>query len=173
MATPEGLNLQPAAPVSGQATVVPIAVPSGSMEYWVERFGAEGVDFNGPFQRFGKQVIFFQDSDRLDLELVMDERVNSVPAWNESTVPQDSGIRGFWSTTMKLLDTEATGGLLTKVLGFEKTGEEGSLSLYQTGNAVGGSVILEKVKLGKVLFLPSWLESSREMIEKRLPDIRI
>ena len=237
-------------PGSGQATVVSFAVPSGSLEYWVERFGAEGVDFDGPFERFGKQVIAFQDPDRLNLELVVDEQVDSVPAWKEGTVPEKSGIRGFWSTTMKLVETEATGQLLTEVFGFEKTGEEGSQTLYQTGNAVGGSVILEKVEpkagvtgrgtihhvafrardndehermrtevqkrglfptevidrhvfkavyfkspggvlfeistdgpgykaaqkeeeLGKVLFLPSWLESRREMIEKRLPEIRI
>ena len=237
-------------PGSGQATVVSFAVPSGSLEYWVERFGAEGVDFDGPFERFGKQVIAFQDPDRLDLELVVDDRVDSVPAWKDGAVPEESGIRGFWSTTMKLVETGATGKLLTEVFGFEMTAEEGAKTLYQTGNAVGGSVILEKVEpkagvtgrgtihhvafraadddehqrmrtevqkrglfptevidrhffkavyftspggvlfeistdgpgykaaqkeedLGKVLFLPSRLESRREMIEQRLPEIRI
>ncbi len=237
-------------PGSGQATVVSFAVPSGSLEYWVERFGAEGVDFEGPFQRFGKQVIAFQDPDLLDLELVADDRVDSVPAWKEGTLPEEYGIRGFWSTTMKLVETGATGKLLTEVFGFEKAAEERGQTLYQTGNEVGGSVILENVEpktgvtgrgtihhiafrakdddehqrmraevrkrglfptevidrhffkavyfkspggvlfeistdgpgyksaqkedeLGKVLFLPSWLESRREMIEKRLPEIRV
>lgn len=237
-------------PGSGQATVVSFGVPSGSMEYWTERFGAHGVDFKGPFDRFGKQVIAFQDPDRLDLELVMDESVDSVPAWQDGTVPEEFGIRGFWSTTMKLVETEATGQLLTEVFGFKKTAEEGSQTLYQTGNPVGGSVILEQrepasgvtgrgtvhhvafrakddeehrrmqaevrkrgfyptevidrhffkavyfqspggvlfeistdgpgykavqkeEELGKVLFLPSWLEGRREMIEKRLPEIKI
>ncbi len=87
-------------PGSGQATAVSFGVPSGSMEYWVERFGAQGIEFDGPFQRFGKQVITFQDPDRLDLELVVDERVDSVPAWKRGAIPEEFGIRGFWSTTM-------------------------------------------------------------------------
>ena len=151
---------------------------------------------------------------------------------------------------MKLVDIEATGKLLTEVFGFEKMAGEGRQTLYQTGNTVGGSVILEDVEpgtgvtgrgtihhvafrardddeqqrmrsevqkrglfpsevidrhffkavyfkspggvlfeistdgpgyksaqkeeeLGRELFLPSWLESRREMIEKRLPQIRI
>lgn len=237
-------------PGSGQATVVSFAVPAGSMDYWVERFGSESLDFDGPFERFGKQVIAFQDPDRLDLELVMDENVDSVPAWKNSTVPEEFGIRGFWSTTMKLVETSETGRLLTEVFGFEKIADQGGQTLYQTGNTVGGSVILEKVQpksgvtgrgtihhvafrarddeehermreevwkrglyptevidrhffkavyfkspggvlfeissdgpgyksaqkeedLGRVLFLPSWLESRRDIIEKRLPEIRI
>ena len=151
---------------------------------------------------------------------------------------------------MKLVDIEATGKLLTEVFGFEKMAGEGRQTLYQTGNEVGGSVILEKVEpkagvtgrgtihhiafrardddeqqrmrsevqkrglfptevidrhffkavyfkspgdvlfeistdgpgykaaqkeeeLGNVLFLPSWLESRRDLIEKRLPEIKI
>ncbi|MFU8813614.1 MAG: VOC family protein [Balneolaceae bacterium] len=133
-------------PGSGEATVVSFAVPSGSMAYWAERFGEEGIDFHGPFERFGKQVISFQDPDRLNLELVFDENVNSVPAWKNSTVPEVYGIRGFWSTTLKLTETGSTGKLLTDVFGFEKADEEDNQTLYGTGNNVGGYVILEKVE---------------------------
>jgi glyoxalase family protein len=237
-------------PGSGEATAVSFAVPSGSMEYWAERFGEEDIAFDGPVERFGKQVFFFQDPDRLHLELVFDENVNSVPAWKSSTVPEEHGIRGFWSTTMKLVETGPTGKLLMEVFGFEKAGEQGHQTLFKTGNNVGGSVILEKVEskqgqtgrgtvhhvafranddnehkkmqsevqkrgfyptevinrhffksvyfkspggvlfeiatdgpgygavqdepeLGKKIWLPSSLESRREMIEKRLPEIRV
>jgi glyoxalase family protein len=235
---------------SGEATVVSFVVPSGSMEYWAERFGEEGIDFVGPFERFGKQVFSFQDPDRLNLELVFDYDVNSVPAWKNSTVPEEYGIRGFWSTTLKLVETGSTGKLLTDVFGFEKADEQDSLTLYRTGNNVGGYIILEKVEpkqgqtgrgtvhhiafrandddehirmqkevqkrgfyptevidrhffrsvyfkspggvlfeiatdgpgynavqdepeLGKKIWLPSSLESHREMIEKRLPEIQV
>ncbi len=46
---------------SGQATAVSFAVPADSAPFWAERLSAEGLDFEGPFERFGKQVIFFQD----------------------------------------------------------------------------------------------------------------
>lgn len=237
-------------PGSGEATVISFAVPSGSMEYWAERFGEKGIEFDGPFERFGKQVISFQDPDRLNLELVFDENVDSVPAWKESRVPEEYGIRGFWSTTFKLVETETTERLLTEVFGFEKTDEANNKILLSTGNNVGGHVILEKVEpkqgqtgrgtvhhvafrakndeeqkmmqnavmkkgyrptgvidrhffrsvyfqtpggvlfeiasdgpgyeavqdkleLGKKIWLPDSLENRREMIEKRLPEIKV
>ncbi len=133
-------------PGTGEATVISFAVPSGSMNYWAERFGEMGIDFDGPFERFGKQVMSFQDPDRLNLELVFDEDANAVDAWEESTVPAEHGIRGFWSTTMKLVETGSTGKLLTDVFGFEKADEKGNQTLYRTGNNVGGYVILEKTE---------------------------
>ncbi|TVP99206.1 MAG: ring-cleaving dioxygenase [Balneolaceae bacterium] len=235
-------------PGTGETTVVSFAVPENSLLYWAERFGQLGVDFTGPFTRFGKQVIGFQDPDRLNLELVFDEAVHSIPAWEDSTVPEEHGIRGFWGTTLKLSETKGTGEILDSVLGFQKKASEGNLELWSTGAPVGGSVIIEKTdhkpgvtgrgtvhhvafrakddeeqemmrrqiieeylspspvidrhvfksvyfqspggvlfeiatdgpgyrsaqseeELGKKVFLPSWLESRRDMIEKRLPEI--
>jgi glyoxalase family protein len=235
-------------PGTGEATVVSFAVPENSLLYWAERFGQLGVDFTGPFTRFGKQVIGYQDPDRLNLELVFDEAVDSIPAWEDSTVPAEHGIRGFWGTTLKLSQTEGTGEILDSVFGFQKKASEGNLELWSTGASVGGSVIIEKAdhkpgvtgrgtvhhvafrakdeeeqekmrrqiideylspspvidrhvfksvyfqspggvlfeiatdgpgyrsaqseeELGKKVFLPSWLESRRDMIQKRLPEI--
>ena len=235
-------------PGTGEATVVSFSVPSESLPYWAERFGRHGVDFNGPFTRFGKEVIGFQDPDRLNLELVFDDAVNTIDAWGDSTVPAEHGIRGFWGTILKLSQTEGTGEILESVFGYQKSASEGNLELWSTGASVGGSVIIEKAEhkpgvtgrgtvhhiafragndkeqeqmrseiikgylnpspvidrhvfksvyfqspggvlfeiatdgpgyqsaqseeeLGKKLFLPSWLESRRDMIEKRLPEI--
>lgn len=235
-------------PGTGEATVVSFAVPGKSMHYWAERFGRLGVDFTGPFKRFGKDVIGFQDPDRLNLELVFDDTVDSIPAWDDGTVPAENGIRGFWGTTLKLSETEGTEEILEFVFGFQKSGTEGNLTLWSTEAPVGGSVIIEKAdhrqgvtgrgtihhvafrteddeeqkqmrtkvfdrylspsevidrhvfksvyfqspggvlfeiatdgpgyrsaqseeELGKKVFLPSWLESRRDMIEKRLPEI--
>ncbi|MGF1670238.1 MAG: VOC family protein, partial [Balneolaceae bacterium] len=133
-------------PGSGEATVVSFAVPSGSMEYWAERFGEHDVDFDGPFERFGKQVISFQDPDRLNLELVFDDGVNSIESWKDSSVPREHGIRGFWGTTLKIIETEPTASILEEVFGFKKAADDGNATLYQTASPVGGSVILEKTE---------------------------
>ncbi|REL37805.1 ring-cleaving dioxygenase [Rhodohalobacter sp. SW132] len=133
-------------PGSGESAVVSFAVPSGSIGYWAERFGEQDIDFDGPFERFEKQVVSFMDPDRLKLELVFDDSVNSVDAWDKGTVPAEYGIRGFWSTTMKITETEPTAALLEEVFGFEKIVTDGNQTLLQTGNRVGGSVILEKVE---------------------------
>jgi glyoxalase family protein len=133
-------------PGSGQSTTVSFAVPSESITYWAERFGREGVDFDGPFERFGKQVIAFQDPDRLKLELVFDDAVNEIPAWSESSVPEEYGIRGFWGTTLELTETQKTGELLESVFGFKKIGSEGAFNHYKSREAIGGSVLLKKVE---------------------------
>jgi len=133
-------------PGSGEATAVSFAVPSDSMGYWAERFGEQGIDFNGPYERFNKKVISFQDPDRLQLELVFDPEINKVPAWSGGTVSEKHGIRGFWGTTLQLEETEATAKVLTEIFGFEKKETEGDATLYSTGNNIGGSVIIEKVE---------------------------
>ncbi|NGP89271.1 VOC family protein [Fodinibius halophilus] len=235
---------------SGEATTVSFVVPSESMGYWAERFGAKGINFDGPFERFGKQLMGFQDPDRLQLELVFDPEINNLKKWTGSTVPEEHGIRGFWGTTMRLTETEETANILESVFGFEEKATEENATLYQTGSEIGNSVILEQVEpkdgrsgrgtvhhvafratdrkklqqmrqqvldlglspteivnrhffrsvyfkspggvlfeiatdgpgykavqdeedLGQALYLPDWLESRRDMIEKRLPPITV
>lgn len=138
-------------PGSGEATAVSFAVSSNSMGYWAERFGEQDIDFDGPFERFGKQVMRFQDPDRLQLELVFDPAVDDITAWSESTVPPNHGIRGFWGSTLRLVETEATAEILTTVFGFEKQATDGNTTLYSTGNNIGGTIIIEQVepKVGK------------------------
>ncbi len=132
-------------PGSGEATVVSFSVPAGSEEYWTERFGEMGVDFEGPFNRFGSNVMRFRDPDRLKLELVFESGLDSVPAWDQGTVPAEFGIRGFWGTILSIEKTGDTAELLEKVFGFEKKDEDENSIFLQTGAVTGGAVILEKV----------------------------
>tara|TARA_R100001143_G_C3360429_1_gene135095 strand:- start:2476 stop:3408 length:933 start_codon:yes stop_codon:yes gene_type:complete len=132
-------------PGSGEATVVSFSVPAGSEEYWAERFGEKGVDFEGPFSRFNRNVIRFRDPDRLMLELVFEEDLGRIPAWDQGTVPEEFGIRGFWGTILSIEETEDTAQLLKEVFGFKKMDEDEEMSLYQTGADIGSAVILEKV----------------------------
>ena len=229
---------------------VSLAVPPQSMGFWAERFGAKGIDFDGPYNRFGEQRIGFRDPDRLQLELVFDEQATQLPGWGQGTVPAEYGIRGFRGTTLRLKETEPTAEVLTNIFGFQKTDRTKNAHLYTTDAPIGGSVIIEegeekpsangrgiihhvafrvkdeeeqkamreKViemglnptevidrhwfhsvyflspggvlfeiatdgpgyavdedadKLGQKLILPPWLESRREMIEKRLPEITL
>ncbi len=237
-------------PGLGEAVKVALAVPSGSMEYWAERFGETGIDFDGPYDRFGQQAIGFKDPDMMKLELVFDEKVNQLPGWENSSVPAEHTIRGFRGTTMFLKEHQSTAEILTTLFGFKETANDGNRWHYKTDAPIGGSVILEegeskvsangrgiihhvafraadddelkslrsKVldmglnpspvidrhwfhsvyfmtpggvlfeiatdgpgydvdedpdKLGEKLILPPWLESKREMIEKRLPEIKV
>jgi len=237
-------------PGLGEAVKVALAVPAGSMDYWVEHFGEEGIDFDGPYDRFGRQAIGFKDPDLMQLELVFDEQVNELPGWEKGTVPAEHGIRGFYGTTLRLNEHEATADVLKNVFEFEEVDQKNNAWHYTTDAPIGGSVIIEKGeskpsangrgiihhvafraeddeelkslrekviemglhpsqvidrhwfhsvyfrspggvlfeiatdgpgydvdedpdKLGQKLILPPWLESKRERIEKRLPEIDV
>jgi glyoxalase family protein len=237
-------------PGLGEAVKVALAVPSGSINYWVEHFGVEGINFDGPYDRFGQQAIGFKDPDLMSLELVFDEQVDRLQGWEKSSVPVEYGIRGFRGTTLRLSEHVSTAQVLTNLFGFEETGQDGNRWHYTTDAPIGGSVIIEEgepkpssngrgivhhvafraadddelkelreqvigmglhpsdvidrhwfhsvyfrspggvlfeiatdgpgydvdedpEKLGQKLILPPWLESKREHIEKRLPEIQV
>ncbi len=237
-------------PGIGEAVQVALAVPSGSMEYWAERFGEVGIEFDGPYDRFGQQAFGFKDPDLMNLELVFDEQVDSLPGWDKSSVPAEYGIRGFRGTTLNLQERESTAEVLKSVFEFKESEQQDNKWHYTTDAVIGGSVIIEegeskpsangrgiihhvafraedddelnnlrnKVidmgfnpspvidrhwfhsvyfqspggvlfeiatdgpgydvdedpdKLGQKLILPPWLESKREAIENRLPEITV
>ena len=135
-------------PGVGEAVAVGLAVPTGSVEYWAERFGEVGIDFTGPVERFGRQVWKFRDPDLMQVELVFDEGTNDLPAWDKGSVPEEHGIRGFWGTTLRLEENETTAAILTDVFGFSLQAEEGDQQLYTTDAPFGGSVILETAEPG-------------------------
>lgn len=237
-------------PGVGEAVKVALSVPADSINYWAEHFGEDGIDFDGPYDRFGQQAIGFKDPDLLQLELVFDEKAGQLPGWDQGTIPSEHGIRGFRGTTLLLRETEPTARVLKEVFGFRETESSDNATHYTTDAPIGGSVIIEegevkpsangrgiihhvafrakdddeqkqmreKViemglhpttvidrhwfhsiyfqspggvlfeiatdgpgydvdedpdKLGQKLILPPWLESRREMIEKRLPEIKV
>ncbi|PWN05535.1 VOC family protein [Rhodohalobacter mucosus] len=161
-------------PGSGEAVTVSFLVPPDSIGYWAERFGKNGIDFNGPFERFGRQVVSFRDPDRLRLELVFDEEAGNISAWTQGTVPKEHGIRGFWSTTLMLEEIASTGELLTDILGFEKAAEQDGQVLYSASSTPGGHIILEtaapkqgKTGRGTVHHIAFRAKDRRELEEMR------
>lgn len=128
----------------GEAVSVALAVPSVSMDFWAERLAEQGIEFDGPVDRFGYQVWQFQDPDSMKLEFVFDTRVDELSGWDQGSVPAEYGIRGFWGATLLLEEIESTSRILTEVFGFEKNGEEEGQVLYSTDAHIGHSVILQK-----------------------------
>jgi len=132
-------------PGSGEATEVAFAVPEGSAEYWAERFGENDINFDGPFEQFGYNVMVFKDPDRLQLKLVFCPGMESKEAYPQGSVPVEFAIRGFWGTTLQLVNTKDTSKIMEDVFGFEKKETEKNATLYQTGSSIGNSVVLKKV----------------------------
>jgi glyoxalase family protein len=122
-------------PGTGQATTVAFLIPEGSVEFWVDRLAAEGVDAGDPFERFGDAVVPFEDPDGTRLELVgrADAPAGDPP---EGPVPEDHAIRGFFGVTLSPERAGTTAPLL-EAMGYRETGRDAGRIRYESGGDLG------------------------------------
>lgn len=118
---------------TGQITATPFSVPADSLDFWVDRLVAAGVDFDGPDTRFDESVIALVDPDGLPLELVARDAGAVRAPWSEGPVPVEHAIRGFAGATLCLAGYERTAALLTETIGLRQVAEEGSRFRFQVG----------------------------------------
>lgn len=91
-----------------------------ALEWWVERFEAEGVPHQGIIEFGGRPMLPFTDPEGQHLLLAADEGAGvqgGVP-WAGSPVPADKQIRGLSHMVLIVGQMEPTALVLTDVLGF-------------------------------------------------------
>ncbi len=103
----------------GMASAVAYAVPKGGLTAWMMALAGAAVDFDGPFERFGEQMIALTDPDGLRIELIETDRATGDVAVSDDT-PADAG---FHSVTLWLDTPDRTARLLTDVFGYSAAGE--------------------------------------------------
>lgn len=96
----------------GMASAYAYGLGGAGFDAWMERLALEGLDFDGPGERFGQRVITIADPDGARVELV--------------EVSGDGGptLDGFHSVTLCLDDIGPTQRLLTDVMGYAEVGHE-------------------------------------------------
>lgn len=99
---------------NGMASAVAYAARGEDFDAWMERLALAAVDFDGPYERFGRRVIEVTDPDGLAVEIVEDD-----------TMPGG----GLHSVTLRLADPEPTARALTEIMGYAEVGEEQSKDL--------------------------------------------
>jgi catechol 2,3-dioxygenase-like lactoylglutathione lyase family enzyme len=119
---------------SGQVSTTAFAIPQSSLGYWRERLAEHGVVYEEQAKRFGEPVLAFKDHDGLPLELIGSEPDGE--GSGSGTVPAAHTIRGFHSVTLLEAQPEQTYVVLEKLLGFDKTHQEGQRT--RSSVAVGG-----------------------------------
>lgn len=126
------------APGAGDVSAVGFVVPDrAALDWWVQRFDAEGVSHGEIEQRAGRPVLPFTDPEGQRLQLIAGERADSQP-WSESPVPVEYAIRGFGAITVVVRRAAPTVAILTDVMGFRAAGEypiDGSqhVLVFETG----------------------------------------
>lgn len=127
---------------TGEVEATAFAIPAGSAGYWVERLKAHGVAVEQPGQRFGEEALRFPDPDGMHVELIASPQADA-SVWNNGPVPAEHAIRGFHGVTAALEEIEPTARLLTEVLGYTPSGQEGNRTRFSApGGAPGRHVDL-------------------------------
>ena len=121
---------------AGQITVTSFSVPESSLDFWRERLAKHGVAVRDGRERFGSEVIAFDDPSGLILELIAND-ADDRPGWTAGGVEAEAAIRGVFSVTLMVNSLEPTQRLLQEVLGFEVVQEEGHRVRF--GVAGGGA----------------------------------
>ena len=126
---------------TGQIATVSLAIPAGSLGYWIERLLSSGIRYEGPTRRFDERVLAFRDPDELLLELVATPRVAGLVPWAEGPVPEQHAIRGLHGAIIWEDSDVGTGRLLSETLGFEPVGDEGGLYRFESGQSGPGTTV--------------------------------
>ncbi len=116
---------------TGEASIVSFSVPKGSLDFWIERLSRFDINFDGPEEKLGYQVISFLDPDGMKIELVEDE-VDHMPGWETGDVPRKHSIRKFFGTTLYLENSAGTEELIKNVFNLKKI-SDGNIIRYISG----------------------------------------
>jgi glyoxalase family protein len=116
---------------NGEAGATAYSVATDSIGFWQDYLKQQGINLEGIQQRFGANVLAFDDPDGLRLELVAQEDAPQVPFWEAGPIPQEHILRGFHSVTLWLSEVEPTAQLLTEHLGYQFVAQEGHRYRFQ------------------------------------------
>jgi glyoxalase family protein len=112
-----------------------LRVPSDeSLNYWLKRLEAQGVDHDGISTESGRATLSFRDFEGQRLMLVSDENNKGVEGgkpWEKSPVPEEHAVRGLGPIHLTVAKKENTEKILTDLMGYRN---KGSYSTTIDGN---------------------------------------
>jgi glyoxalase family protein len=121
---------------AGQIVATTFSVPAASLAFWKGRFERDGIEAADGRRRFDDECIAFRDPSGLVFELVASDADTREP-W-QSTIDDQSAIRGLHSVTMVVTDPRKTVDLMTGVLGYTVAAEaDGRIRLAVNGDTPG------------------------------------
>jgi catechol 2,3-dioxygenase-like lactoylglutathione lyase family enzyme len=126
---------------TGQINGVALAIPQGSLGYWVERLISRGVKYEGPARRFGEQVLAFADRDAMMLELVATPRADGLEGWRYGPVPAEHAVRGVHGVTIWEDGNAGSADFLTGTMGYSIQAEADNRVRFESGTYGLGTVV--------------------------------
>lgn len=115
-------EMAPARAGHGFAMEVALAVPAGTLDFWIERLASSGVNASHVEVRRGERCLPFADPHGLPLALAETADAREFAAWEKSLVAPDRQIMGLHSVRLWERSLHDTSVFLTRVLGFDDMG---------------------------------------------------
>lgn len=126
---------------AGMATEIAYAIPEGSMDFWIERFGDKQVMLGEAVERFGEIYQPFLDPDGLRLSVVETNLNDNRQGWESAEVARTVASKGFYNTTLTLRELEPTAKILTELLDYQQVAQEGNRFRFENSNVSTAAVI--------------------------------
>ena len=128
------------------ATDIGYSVPKGSLEFWTDRFKKFNIKHREAAERFGEQYLPFQDSDGLNIDLIVSNTQDKRKPWETEDVNAGVATKGFHSITLTLKNIKATAEILTDVLGYKLLKQEANRYRFIT-DAIDHAAIVDILEL--------------------------
>jgi glyoxalase family protein len=152
----------------GHTVEVALAVPPGSLAWWVARLREAGHAVGQVETRFGEQVLPLRDPHGLPIALVETADAREFTPWHGSSVPAERQIRGLHGVRLLARHLAPTATFLTDGLGFGLIGEESGWRRYAVGEGGSGRVL--DLQAGADRPRGEWGVGSVHHIAWRVPD---
>ena len=111
---------------TGMATEIGYSVPSGSLDFWIQRLKDSKLSFTEVSERFGESFLSFRDPDGLALSLIVPAKEDGRTPWETAEIKKDTATKGFHSTTLSLQSIDETAKVLTDIFGYRLLSQEGN-----------------------------------------------
>lgn len=128
-------------PGSGQSYATGFSIPAGSIDFWQERLTRLGIKTEAVTERLGDKVLTTFDPDGLRLDLIATSEPDPRPPAPSTDVPAAHAIRGFHSTTLGVVNPQATVAVLTQTMGYRPVATEGHRTRYTVGAGGPGTYV--------------------------------
>lgn len=134
-------------PGRGEVAAVALRVPGkDALKWWADRFESLAIPYRVMTHPTGGEMVAFTDPEGQRLQLINDSNASVPPGtpWAGSDVPTEQAIRGLGAVTLTVGRLEPTEHVLVDILGFRKTGERDSITLFETGTGgIGATVAVD------------------------------
>jgi len=130
---------QKGAPGTGQATSFALAIPEGSLSFWLDRLANHQVKAETGC-RFGEKLATIHDPDGLQVDLIESALKDSTP-WLSADIGRDHAIAGIHSVSLTLEGFDQTAKLLHERMAYRAGPHDEHRYRYDKPHPVVGSIL--------------------------------